>query len=172
MGISHTQKKNRPLLDKEGTITIIAAGNYCKGGRWTLALITRVLQIMSIFKTMRNEPIINRKYLRDTRNELRNNQTPAEQALWALIKNKQLSGRKFRRQVSIENYIVDFYCPEEKLVIELDGSVHNHPQIAENDQYRDERLTDLGFTVLRFENSDVFKLQEWVLDEISKHFKK
>lgn len=119
----------------------------------------------------RNKKIINRPYLRDTRKQLRQNLTPAEAALWDIIKNKQIDGRKFRRQVSIENYIVDFYCAEEKLVIELDGSVHNHPEVAENDKYRDERLRDLGYSVLRFENEDVFKLMEWVRDEIKKCFK-
>lgn len=128
-------------------------------------------KIMSIFEMMRNEPIINRSYLRETRKQLRNNLTPAEAALWNLLRNKQLDGHRFRRQVSIENYIVDFYCAEIRLVIELDGSVHNHPTIAESDKSRDERLTDLGYTVLRFENKDVFDLTDWVLDEIRKCFK-
>lgn len=120
---------------------------------------------------MRNKQIMNLSYLKDRRRDLRNNLTPAEAALWTLLKGKQLEGRKFRRQTSIEHYIVDFYCPEEKLIIELDGSVHNHPAVAENDQHRDARLHDLGFTVLRFENKDVFQLTDWVLDEIKKHFK-
>jgi len=123
---------------------------------------------MSIFEMMRNEPIINRKYLREIRKQLRNNLTPAEAALWDLLKNKQLDGHRFRRQVSIENYIVDFYCAEIRLVIELDGAVHNHPQIAENDKSRDEHLTGLGYKVLRFENKDVFELTDWVLGEIRK----
>jgi very-short-patch-repair endonuclease len=126
---------------------------------------------MSIFEMMRNKPIINRSYLQETRKQLRNNLTPAEAALWNLLKNKQLDGHRFRRQVSIENYIVDFYCPEIRLVIELDGAVHHHPQIAENDKHRDERLIDLGYTVLRFENKDVFDLTDWVLGEIRKCFK-
>lgn len=120
---------------------------------------------------MRKGQVKNVPYLTDTRRTLRNNLTPAEAALWQLLKNKQLDGRKFRRQTSIENYIVDFYCPEEKLIIELDGSVHNHPAVAENDIHRDARLADLGFTVIRFENKDVFNLTDWVLDEIRKHFK-
>lgn len=120
---------------------------------------------------MRKGQVKNVSYLRDTRKELRNNPTPAEAAFWELVKNKKIDGRKFRRQVSIENYIVDFYCAEEKLVIELDGAVHSHPQVAENDQHRDERLTDLGYTVLRFENKDVFSLPEWVVAEIKSRFK-
>ena len=120
---------------------------------------------------MRKGQIKNVSYLTTTRKQLRNNLTPAEAALWNLLKNKQLNGYRFRRQVSIENYIVDFYCPEIRLVVELDGSVHNHPQIAENDKNRDERLTDLGYTVLRFENKDVFELTDWVLEEIRKCLK-
>lgn len=119
---------------------------------------------------MRNKKIINRHYLRDLRKTLRKNLTPAEAAMWNLLKNKQLDGRKFRRQVSIENYIVDFYCAEEKLVIELDGAVHNHPTVAENDQYRDEHLQDLGYIILRFENELVFKQPDRVLEEIEKCF--
>lgn len=118
----------------------------------------------------RKDSFMNLSYLAETRRNLRNNLTPAEAALWQLLKNKQLDGRRFRRQVSIENYIVDFFCPQEKLVIELDGAVHNHPGVAENDKHRDERLTSLGFKVLRFENKDVFQLTDWVLDEIRKRF--
>lgn len=120
---------------------------------------------------MRKGQIKNVSYLKETRKELRRNLTPAEAAFWQLIKNRQIEGRKFRKQFSIENYIVDFCCPEEKLVIELDGSVHNHPQVTENDKYRDERLTDLGYTLLRFENKEVFEQQDWVLDEIRSKFK-
>lgn len=120
---------------------------------------------------MHNKQIKNLPHLRDIRKMLRKNLTPAEATLWNMLKGKQLEGRKFRRQTSIENYVVDFYCAQERLVIELDGSVHSHPAVAENDKYRDERLQDLGYTVLRFENKDVFKLPDWVLDEIKKHFK-
>ena len=66
----------------------------------------------------------NRKNLRDRRKKLRNNPTQAEGFLWGYLKNSQLEGRKFRRQSSINNFIVDFYCPEESLVIELDGDFH------------------------------------------------
>jgi len=120
---------------------------------------------------MRKDQVKNVSYLTSTRKELRNNATPAEAALWQLLKNSQLDGYKFRRQASIENYIVDFFCPAAKLVIELDGQVHHNPAIAENDMHRDERLKDLGYTVLRFENKDVFNLTEWVLDEIRRYLK-
>lgn len=120
---------------------------------------------------MYKKQVKNERYLTDTRKELRNNGTPAEAALWNLLKGKQLEGRKFRRQASIENYIVDFFCPTERLIIELDGSVHNHPAVAENDMHRNEWFKDMGYTVLRFENKDVFKKTDWVLEEIRKCFK-
>jgi len=72
--------------------------------------------------------INNKKILINYRKNLRNNPTPAEKELWNYLKNKQLAGRKFRRQHSIDNFILDFYCPAEKLAIELnwmeDTTVH------------------------------------------------
>jgi len=109
--------------------------------------------------------------LRSTRSILRESLTPAEAILWMAIKNKQLAGRKFRRQHSIESYIVDFYCAEEKLIIELDGQGHFNAIAALNDEERDARLTALDFKVLRFENKLVYKNLEGVLDEIKSCFK-
>ena len=79
-------------------------------------------------------------------------------------------GRKFRRQHSIENFIVDFYCPEERLIIELDGQVHfrNGAHFADAD--RDKRFNELGFRVIRFENKFAFKHLEEVLETIASHF--
>jgi very-short-patch-repair endonuclease len=70
---------------------------------------------------MKNENLFNRKGLKSFRSSLRKRSTSAEVALWELLRSKQLDGRKFRRQYSIGSYIVDFCCPSEKLVIELDG---------------------------------------------------
>ena len=114
--------------------------------------------------------IHNRKYLKDRRKELRNNLTSAEAALWSLLKGKQLKGRKFRRQHSIGNYIVDFYCPAEKLAIELDGDGHFTSGGWEDDQEREEFLENQGIRVIRFENDEVFLATESVLEEIEKNF--
>ncbi|OSZ82953.1 cytosine methyltransferase [Chitinophagaceae bacterium IBVUCB1] len=119
---------------------------------------------------MHNRKINNLSYLKDRRKELRNNLTPAEAALWKLLQKSQLKGRKFRRQHSIDNYIVDFYCPAEKLIIELDGQVHNSPITALNDADRDNHLKSLGYKILRFENKLVFENTEWLLDEIERAF--
>lgn len=114
--------------------------------------------------------IHNKKSLKKIRKELRNNLTSAEATLWSFLKKKQINGRKFRRQHSIENYIVDFYCPSEKLVIELDGAGHYTPFGDREDFVRDQRLNDLGIKVLRFENEEIFKNIEGVIDVIKSKF--
>ena len=109
---------------------------------------------------------------RNFRKYLRSNLTPAEAALWKLLKAKQFNGKKFRRQHPIENYIVDFYCPEYSLVIELDGEVHNDINSVYADEQRDIRLAELGYTVLRFENKEVFEATDNVLNAIESYFNK
>ncbi len=74
------------------------------------------------------EQINNRPELKVFRKALRNNSTAAEATLWKMIKGKKLKGRKFRRQFSVEKFILDFYCPSEKLAIELDGAGHFTPE--------------------------------------------
>ena len=110
--------------------------------------------------------------LKGQRKILRNNATSAETVFWAHLKNKQLPGKKFRRQHSIGQYVVDFYCPEEKLIIELDGQPHFSPGGDLYDEARDEKLRALGFTVLRFENNIIFENIEAALQEIVEHFGK
>ncbi|GAB4375360.1 MAG: endonuclease domain-containing protein [Calditrichia bacterium] len=119
---------------------------------------------------MHKSKIHNRKALKSRRKQLRNNSTSAEATLWRYLKGKQLQGRKFRRQHSIGNYIVDFYCPSEKLVIELDGAEHFTEHGAEYDEKRTRFLNNLGIRVIRFENEQVFDDIEGVLAEISQNF--
>ncbi|MFL0682758.1 MAG: endonuclease domain-containing protein [Algoriphagus aquaeductus] len=99
--------------------------------------------------------------------ELRKQMTPAEKKLWDILKGKSLSGFKFRRQHPIKKFIVDFYCHELKLVIEVDGSIHNQKDQAEYDLGRTFELEELGLKVIRFRNEEVFDLTEEVLDRIS-----
>ena len=77
-----------------------------------------------------------------------------------------MEGRKFRRQHSIENYIVDFYCASEKLIVELDGEVHYNPEAQEYDRKRSIYLENQGFKVIRFENKMVFDYLPSVLKDI------
>ena len=111
-----------------------------------------------------------RHYLKERRRKLRTYGTPAEATLWTYLKCRQLAGRRFNRQFSIENYIVDFYCHQEKLVIELDGQYHFTPSGQEYDTQRTKRLNKLGYRVIRFENKTVFDNLPWVLEEIERHF--
>ncbi len=117
-----------------------------------------------------SKPNHNKKYLKRNRKELRNNLTSAEATLWSMLKNKKLGGRKFRRQQSIDNFIVDFYCPKEKLIIELDGDIHFNPICENADYLRDKILKNYGFKVLRFENKVVFQQPEIILNAIKNCF--
>ncbi len=112
----------------------------------------------------------NLKHLRSNRKRLRNNLTPAEASLWKLLQGKQHGGNKFRRQHSVGNYILDFYCPSEKLAIELDGAGHYTEEGIKKDEIRTQFLNEVGIKVLRFENKLVFEKTEWVLEEISRSF--
>ena len=120
---------------------------------------------------MENKQLFNRKNLKQNRISLRKNSTSAEVSLWNLLKSRSLKGRKFRRQHSIGHYIVDFYCPSEKLIIELDGNPHGDYIQIEKDTRRDKYLEELGITILRFENRFVFQEPEYVLNDIIKLFK-
>lgn len=114
----------------------------------------------------------NRKEIKERRQELRNNLTPAEATLWKALRRSQLEGRKFRRQHSIGKFILDFYCPEERLAVELDGAHHFTSAGQESDAERTTFLNECYITVLRFENKDVFENMESVLETIKAHFKK
>lgn len=120
---------------------------------------------------MKNK-IHNRKYLEEYRKRLRKDSTPAEATLWKSLQRKQLNGRKFRRQHSIQNYIVDFYCASEQLIVELDGAYHFNFSQQQYDLERTQEIETLGFKLIRFENKLVFENLSGVLEEISTHFKK
>ena len=118
----------------------------------------------------KNNQINNRPELKQYRKELRNNGTSAEATLWRFLKGKQLEGRKFRRQHSVENYILDFYCPSERLAIELDGAGHFSASGLDYDHERTKVLNSHGITVVRFENCEVFEATEAVLETIKSNF--
>jgi very-short-patch-repair endonuclease len=120
---------------------------------------------------VKNYQINNRPELKENRKRLRNNGTPAEAFLWNYLKGKQLKSRKFRRQFSVGSYILDFYCPAEKLCIELDGADHFTSAGFEYDKERTEYLNTMGITVIRFENDTVFESIENVLEDIMSNFK-
>ncbi|MHB8831344.1 MAG: endonuclease domain-containing protein, partial [Patescibacteria group bacterium] len=98
------------------------------------------------------------------RKDLRSNMTRAEIHLWSFLKKLQLEGLKFRRQYGVGPYILDFYCPEERLAIELDGSAHDSEEAYTYDQERTNYLNGLDIKVIRFENRAVFEATDWVLE--------
>ncbi len=98
--------------------------------------------------------------------ELRKNQTDAEHLLWNILRNRQIADYKFRRQHPIGKFILDFYCHERKLAIELDGGQHNEQEQKEYDEARTEWLKEQGVEVLRFWNNEVLKMTEAVVEKI------
>jgi len=101
--------------------------------------------------------------LKERRRELRRNLTDAERAFWAKVRNKQFHGMKFFRQYSFGSYILDFYCPEKMLAVELDGGQHNLPEGREYDAERTNYLNAHGIEVVRFWNNEVLCQMESVL---------
>ena len=97
--------------------------------------------------------------------EMRQPQTIAEANLWRVLRNRQ-SGFKFRRQHPIDRFIVDFYCAEARLLIEVDGESHLEPNQVEYDKARTDYLEDLGYRVIRFTNDNVRYNIEMVTGEI------
>src|SRR5438128_1145966 len=115
------------------------------------------------------KPTYNVKELKQNRIDLRAGLTSAEALLWKSLQRSQLSGKKFRRQHSIGPYIVDFFCPETDLAIELDGEGHYIENRVEADATRTEFLNKKGIRVLRFENKEIFNNLEFVLAEIERN---
>ena len=106
------------------------------------------------------------KNLKGYSRSLRENMTEAEKLLWEKIREKQLKGYQFYRQKTIGNYIVDFYCPKAKLVIEIDGGQHYSSEGKEKDRTRDEYMKDIDLKVLRFSDKEIFNNTEGVLERI------
>jgi very-short-patch-repair endonuclease len=106
------------------------------------------------------------KNLKGFARELRKNMTETEIFLWKQLRRKQLYGYQFYRQKNIGNYIVDFYCPAAKLIIELDGGHHYSDDGMRCDEQRDNYLSSLGIKILRFPDREVFKNTEGVIEEI------
>lgn len=104
-----------------------------------------------------------KEVLRRRAKQMRSQQTPAEARLWRILRAKRLAGYKFKRQLPIDSYIVDFACLGHRLIIEVDGGQHSE---SESDRHRDAYLNAQGFRILRFWNNDIFKNEEGVYDAI------
>jgi very-short-patch-repair endonuclease len=95
--------------------------------------------------------------LPDRASQLRRDNTGAEREAWRLLKDRRTLGLKFRRQVPIDRYIVDFYCAEIRVIVELDGGVHDQPEQVKWDEKRNKRLVELGYRVLHIANDIVLE---------------
>ena len=104
-----------------------------------------------------------KKILRQGARSMRSQQTDAEHRLWQMLRAKRLAGYKFKRQLPIHHYIIDFACLNERLIIEADGGQHSE---SLRDRRRDAYLRKQGFRVLRFWNNDIFSNEEGVLTSI------
>ncbi|TAL62843.1 MAG: endonuclease domain-containing protein [Bacteroidetes bacterium] len=101
--------------------------------------------------------------------KLRRDSTPAEKLLWRVLRSRNIEGYKFRRQHAIAGYVVDFYCSSGNLAIEIDGDIHELDQIKVYDKEREGKIKNMGVTVMRFKNEDVFGNLEEVINKIISH---
>ena len=103
----------------------------------------------------------------DLKRRLRSNMTGPEARLWSRLRARQLQGLKFRRQHGIGPYIVDFYCPEQSLVIEVDGDSHADADQVVKDKQRETYLQSLGLRVIRYINDDIVKNLDGVMEDLA-----
>jgi very-short-patch-repair endonuclease len=113
--------------------------------------------------------IFNKSAVKSKRRSLRKEMPPAEVALWQVLRNKQVSGCKFRRQYSVDKYILDFYCPSAKLAIEVDGDSHFSETSIASDAIRQKAIEHLGIRFLRFTNGDIYENIDEVVSKISEY---
>lgn len=111
--------------------------------------------------------IFNKKSQTPKRRLLRKNLPSAELVLWECLRNRKLNGEKFKRQFSISRYVVDFYCPQLNLAIEIDGKYHLATETVEYDKDRQEVIESLGINMLRFTNKEVLENIEKIISRIN-----
>lgn len=117
--------------------------------------------------------IYNQRRQKDLRRELRKDQSSVERLLWSRLRNRQLLDFKFRRQYGIGAFVVDYCCPDCKLVIEADGDSHYLTEaVVKRDMERQKYIEDLGFIVLRFTNKEIIDNIDGVLEVILRYLKK
>ncbi len=110
------------------------------------------------------EQIHNKREMLERRKKLRNNATQEEKLLWKYLRKSYVADAKFRRQHSVGYYVLDFYCPEVRLAVELDGGGHYTEEVMEYDKTRDEYLKALNIKTIRFNNRDVKNNMTGILD--------
>ena len=107
----------------------------------------------------------------ELRRTLRKDSTEAEKILWKYLRGSNFPGYRFRRQYSVDSFILDFYCPRARLAIEIDGEYHNNDEVKEYDKARQEYIEDLGIRFIRFDNQEILNKINDVLSNIKKNLK-
>jgi len=97
----------------------------------------------------------NKSSEKEKRRKLRQNQTNAEELVWRYLRNKQMLGYKFKRQYSVDHFVIDFYCPELKLAVEVDGASHNDPERQKNDISRQKYLEAFNIKFVRIKDEEL-----------------
>jgi len=105
------------------------------------------------------------------RRKLRQNQTEAEKLIWRFLRSRQLLGHKFKRQYSIDHFVIDFYCPELKLAVEADGATHNESGRKEYDIRREKYLNKFGVSFVRIKDEELFGNPNKAFDKIEEAIK-
>ena len=107
----------------------------------------------------------------ELRRTLRKDSTEAEKILWKYLRGSNFPGYRFRRQYTVDSFILDFYCPRARLAIEIDGEYHNNDEVKEYDKARQEYIEDLGIRFIRFDNQEILNKINDVLSNIKKNLK-
>ncbi|OGY47292.1 MAG: hypothetical protein A3J65_03100 [Candidatus Buchananbacteria bacterium RIFCSPHIGHO2_02_FULL_45_11b] len=115
--------------------------------------------------------IYNQNSIMELRRTLRKDSTEAEKILWKYLRGSNFPGYRFRRQYSVDSFILDFYCPRARLAIEIDGEYHNNDEVKEYDKARQEYIEDLGIRFIRFDNQEILNKINDVLSNIKKNLK-
>jgi very-short-patch-repair endonuclease len=97
----------------------------------------------------------NKSTEKEKRRQLRRDQTYCEKIVWLYLRNRKTLGYKFRRQYSVDKYVIDFYCPELKLAVEIDGNIHDEPDQKEYDAHRQEHIEKFGIIFIRITNEEL-----------------
>ena len=108
---------------------------------------------------------------KEKRRKLRQSQTHSEELLWKFLRNRQMLGYKFKRQYSVDQYVIDFYCSEVKLAVELDGASHNSPKRKEYDNKRQKKLEAFGIKFVRISDDELFGNPNKAFEKIEKTIK-
>ena len=114
--------------------------------------------------------LFNRHFQAGRRRVLHNNLTPSEALLWKSLKGKRLEGKKFEKWQSFGDYTIKFFCPSEKLAIELDGDITLVPSEWHVEQKKEEFLNQQGIRIIRIKDEDVLEAKEAVLARITMEF--